>query len=73
MEKYGKTALFPGGYSRIGEIPHGRIWLDWGLKGLQWCIWEGSAYREEPECVISCGSEISINQAIHISNFRFLS
>ena len=23
MEKYGKTAVFPGGYGRIGEIPHG--------------------------------------------------
>ena len=29
----GKTAVFPGGYGRIGEIPHGRIWPDWGLKG----------------------------------------
>ena len=31
LEKYGKTAVFPGGYGRIGEIPHGRIWPDWGL------------------------------------------
>ena len=23
MEKYGKTAVFPGGYGRIGDIPHG--------------------------------------------------
>ena len=22
MEKFGKTAVFPGGYGRIGEIPH---------------------------------------------------
>ena len=35
MEKYGKkTAVFPGGYGRIEEIPHGRLWSDWGLKGL---------------------------------------
>ena len=26
-----KTAVFPGGYGRIGEILHGRIWPDWGL------------------------------------------
>ena len=31
VENYGKTAVFPGGYSRIGEIPHGRLWPDWGL------------------------------------------
>ena len=29
--KCGKTAIFPGGYGRIGDIPHGRIWPDWGL------------------------------------------
>ena len=23
-------AVFPGRYGRIGEIPHGRIWPDWG-------------------------------------------
>ena len=28
---FGKTAVFPGGYGRIGEIPHGRIWPDRGL------------------------------------------
>ena len=33
MENLGKTAVFPGGYGRIGEILHGRIWPDWGLKG----------------------------------------
>ena len=33
VEKYGKTAIFPGGYGRIVEIPHGRLWPDWGLKG----------------------------------------
>ena len=33
MENFGKTAVFPGGYGRIGEIPHGRIRPDWGLKG----------------------------------------
>ena len=32
VEKYGKTAVFPGGYGRIGEIPHGRLRPDWGLK-----------------------------------------
>ena len=31
VDIFGKTALFPGGYGRIGEIPHGRIWPDWGL------------------------------------------
>ena len=25
VEKYGKTAVFPGGYGRIGDIPHGLI------------------------------------------------
>ena len=25
MENSGKTAVFPGGYARIGEIQHGRI------------------------------------------------
>ena len=33
VENFGKTAVFPGGYGRIGEIPHGWIWPDWGLKG----------------------------------------
>ena len=33
MEKYGKTAVFLGGYGRILDIPHGRLWPDWGLKG----------------------------------------
>ena len=31
VEIFGKTSVFPGGYGRIGEIPHGRIWPDWGL------------------------------------------
>ena len=31
MENLGKTAVFPGGYGRIGEILHGQIWPDWGL------------------------------------------
>ena len=35
VEKYGKTAVFPGGYGRIGEISHGRLWPGWGLK--EWC------------------------------------
>ena len=30
-EFFGKMAVFLGGYGRIGEIPHGRIWPDWGL------------------------------------------
>ena len=30
-EIFGKTAVFPGGFGRIGEIPHRRIWLDRGL------------------------------------------
>ena len=36
MEYFGKTAVFSGGYGRIGEIPHGQIWPDWGLdwKGI---------------------------------------
>ena len=29
--KFWKNGLFPGRYGRIGEIPHGRIWPDWGL------------------------------------------
>ena len=33
MEKYGKTAIFPGAYGQIGEILHGRLRPDWGLKG----------------------------------------
>ena len=28
LEKIGKTVVFPGGYGRIGEILHGRIWPD---------------------------------------------
>ena len=31
LENFGKTAVFPGGFGRIGEMPHGRIWPDWGL------------------------------------------
>ena len=31
VENSGKTAVFPGGYGRIGEIQHGQIWPDWGL------------------------------------------
>ena len=31
MANLGKTALFPGGYGWIGEIPHGQIWPDWVL------------------------------------------
>ena len=33
LENYGKFRknVFPGGYGRIGEIPHGRIWPDLGL------------------------------------------
>ena len=31
MKKYGKTAVFPDGYGRNGEIPHGRLWPNWGL------------------------------------------
>ena len=31
LENLGKTAVFLGAYGRIGGIPHGRIWLDWGL------------------------------------------
>ena len=33
FEKYGKTAAFLGSYGRIGEIPHGRLRPDRGLKG----------------------------------------
>ena len=33
LEKYGKMAVFPGSYGRIGEILHGQLWPDWGLKG----------------------------------------
>ena len=28
---FGKIGRFPGSYGRIGEIPHGRLWPDWGL------------------------------------------
>ena len=31
MDSFGKTAIFPGGYGRIGDILHGRILPDWGL------------------------------------------
>ena len=31
VEFFGKTAVFPGGFGWIGEMPHGRIWPDWGL------------------------------------------
>ena len=32
-KKYGKTVIFPGGHSRIREIPHGWIRPDWGPDG----------------------------------------
>ena len=35
MDIFGKTAVFPGGFGRIGEIPHGRIWPDWGTRSNQ--------------------------------------
>ena len=46
MEKYGKTVVFPGGYGRVGEIPHGRQRPDWGLKGYPFIMKgdEGFAY-----------------------------
>ena len=28
-----KQPVFLGGYGRIGEIPHGQLWPEWGLKG----------------------------------------
>ena len=31
LENFGKTAVFLGGFGRIGEMPHGGIWPDWGL------------------------------------------
>ena len=31
MEKYRKTAVFLGGYGRIREILHGRLWPDRGI------------------------------------------
>ena len=31
--KYGNTAIFPGGYGQIGEIPHWQLRPDQGLKG----------------------------------------
>ena len=34
LEKYGnfgENGRFLGGYGWLGEIPHGEIWLDWGL------------------------------------------
>ena len=37
-----KTTVFPGGYGRIGEIQHGRIWPDWGLKGYSIFIHTGA-------------------------------
>ena len=33
LEKCGKLAVFPDGYGRIGEILHGPLRPDWGLKG----------------------------------------
>ena len=32
VENSGNTAIFPGGYGRIGDKPHGRIWPDWGYR-----------------------------------------
>ena len=29
----GKMAVFPGGYGRIGELPHWQLRPDWGLYG----------------------------------------
>ena len=40
MEKYGKTAVFPRGIGRIGEIPYGRLRPDWGLKAQYYTAFE---------------------------------
>ena len=31
-----KRPFLPGGYGRIGDIPHGRLRPDWGLKGFNY-------------------------------------
>ena len=41
MEIYGKTAVFPGGYGRIGEILHGLKAIYAGFMGLR-TIWPTS-------------------------------
>ena len=42
MENFGKTAVFQGGYGRIGEIQHWRIWPDWGNTALADMVGLGS-------------------------------
>ena len=33
-EKYGNTAVFPGVYGHIGEVPKRRLRRNWGIKKL---------------------------------------
>ena len=35
----GKTAIFSVRYGWIGDMQHGRIWPDWGLKGKNVPVW----------------------------------
>ena len=47
MEKYGKTAVFPGGYGRIGKITHGRLWPD-------------GVYRVKESFILSCHLQYAV-------------
>ena len=71
MEIFGKTAVFPGGYGRIGEILHGRIWPDWGntaradMAGLgKYCMGgygRIGVYRVKHNITVSVEGSLSIN------------
>ena len=56
MDNFGKTAVFLGGYGQIGEIQHGRVWPDWGLKGytqlLPCIVIENHILKFENNCQI---------------------
>ena len=53
MEKYGKTAVFPGGYGRIGEIPQGRLWPDWGLRVKHLFLFMNILIRSSPKMFVA--------------------
>ena len=53
VEKYGKTAVFPGGYGQIGEITHGRL----GSTGLTLFMHIKNHYHTSPP-----GVDLSYNQ-----------
>ena len=48
-----KQPFLPGGYRRIGEIPHGQLWPDWGLYRVKSNI-NGNMMKKHI-CILSLG------------------